>query len=494
MDQHLPTQPSIQPANSQSQAFSKQLPTLLKYIVLCTLGFSACLSGCSFQQYHAKPIDQAAINARLQAKDPNGPQFRQYLIDNGYPSESLPIQRWELEELVYAALFFNPDLDVARAQWRAAESAKASAAITNIPAVNGNIAHSNQANRDIRPYALGLSIDIPIESANKRNIRIDSASHLSEIAKLEIAQAAWQLRCQIAETFYAYQMNQKLVELLEREQASRQEIVAIYQKRLNLGAASNSELSAAKLQLLNTQSELSAKQQDKLTLLAKLASNLGLPLTKIQAMNLADPVVIPSNILHLSQIEFPSSEAQTSALLNRKSIPIALERYAVAEAKLRMEIARQYPDIVLSPGYAYEFGDKIWSLGISGLLSLLDKNKAAIHEATQLREVEATQFEALQTKVITAASIANSQLNQAQQALSNQQRLLDQQLLSAQRTQRRFSAGDADRLEIAYSKLETNAAEKNVLQAQAQLLIAMTQLENTLQQPLLQTGKDHGLK
>lgn len=477
---------NIQPANSLSHASSKNHPALLKYIALFTLGISTFLSGCSFQQYQPKPIDPIAINARLQAKDPDSPQFRQYLIDNGYPVESLPIQHWRLEELVYAALFFSPDLDVARAQWRAAESAKSTASIKSIPTVNSNISHSNQANGDIRPYALGLSIDIPIETANKRGIRIDSATHLSEIAKLEIAQTAWQLRNQITEAFYAYQLNQKLVGLLENEQASRQEIVAIYQKRFSLGAASNSELSSAKLQLLNTQAELSAKQQEKLTLLAKLASNLGLPLSKVQTMNLTDSVAISSPAL-------PSSEIQTSALLNRLDIRIALERYAVAEAKVRLEIAKQYPDLSLTPGYAYEFGDKIWSLGVSGLLSLLDKNKAAITEAAQLREVEAAQFESLQTKVITEADVANSQLNQAKQAVLHQQQLRDQQMLSAQRTQRRFAAGDADRLEMAFSRLETSAAEKNVLLAQGQQLMALTQVENVLQQPILQNGNTPGL-
>lgn len=458
----------------------------LKYLALFILGLTPLFNACSFQQYQAKPIDQSAINARLQAKDPNGPQFRQYLLDNGYNNENLPFQQWGAEELVYAALFFNPDLDVARAQLRAAELAKSTAAIRNVPTVSGNIAHSNQANGDIRPYALGLSIDIPIETANKRDIRIDNATHLSEIAKLEIAQAAWQLRNRVTETFYAYQVNQRLINLLQNEQVSRQEIVAIYQKRFNLGAASNSELSTAKLQLLNTQSELATKQQEKLTLLARLASNLGLPMEKVRAMSIMDSSsFIAPNL--------PAENAQTAALLNRLDIRIALERYALAEDKLKLEIAKQYPDISLNPGYAYEFGDKIWSLGISSLLSLLEKNKAAIAEAEQLREVEAAQFEALQTKVITEASIASSQLNQAQQFLLNQQQLQEQQSANAQRTQRRFNAGDADRLEVAFSRLETNTVEKNVLLAQAQQLTALAQLENALQQPLINSDNSNSL-
>lgn len=449
------------------------------------LGLLFLSSACSFQQYQAKPLDPLTINQRLQAKDPNSPLFQQYLLQNNYPASQWPIQTWGLDELVYCALFFNPTLDVARAQLRAAESSQNTATERPVPTANGNIAHSNQANDDIRPYALGLSIDIPIETDSKRDIRIDSAKHLSEIAKLEIAQTAWQLRSQIAQTFNEYQLNHKLLRLLEAEQASRQEIANIYQKRFSLGAASNSELSIAKLQLQSSQAELHAKQRDQLVLQARLVSALGLPLSQVQNMKLAESPANPAVSI---------TDSKTAALLNRLDIRIALERYAVAESKLKLEIARQYPDITISPGYAYEFGDKIWSLGISGLLSMLNKNKGAIAEATQLREVEAAQFEALQAKVINDASVANEQYLQAQVYVQSQLAIRDQQLSNAARIQRRFSAGDADRLELVLSKLENLAAEKTLVLAQAQQTMALTALEDTLQESLLQSNKNPDLE
>lgn len=448
------------------------------------LGLTFLSSACSFLQYQAKPLDPVAINQRLQAKDANSSLFQQYLLKNNYPASQWPIQIWDLDALVYCALFFNPTLDVARAQLRAAESSQTTASERAVPTANGNIAHSNQANDDIRPYALGLSVDIPIETANKRDIRIASARHLSEIAKLEIAQTAWQLRSQIAQTFNEYQLNRKLLRLLEAEQTARQEIANMYQKRFSLGAASNSELSIAKLQLQSSQAELHAKQRDQLVLQARLASALGLPLSQVQNMKLAEsPATSTASVTNI----------QTAALLNRLDIRIALERYAVAESKLKLEIAKQYPDITIGPGYAYEFGDKIWSLGISGLLSMLNKNKGAIAEATQFREVEAAQFEALQAKVINDASVANEQYLQAQAYVQSQLAIRDQQLSNATRVQRRFSAGDADRLELVLSKLENLAAEKTLVLAQAQQAMALTALEDTLQESLLQSNKNPDL-
>ncbi len=143
---------------------------------------------------------------------------------------------------------------------------------------------------------------------------------------------------------------------------------------------------------------------------------------------------------------------------------------------------------MFSPGYAFEFGDNIWSIGLSGLLTLLNKNKVAIAEATQLREVEAAQFEALQNKVILDANVANAEVLLAKQTLDNQQQLLMQQQKNLQRMAHQLTAGEIDRLALTYAKLENIAAEKNVASAHFQLNKSLDQLENTLQKPLAGAG------
>jgi len=439
-----------------------------------------CLSvtACGFQEYIAKPIDTAALTQKIAGRRADNDQFHQYLISNGYPSARLPIQQWELDDLIHCALFFNPSLDIARAQWRSAEAAKLTAAEMRLPTVGGQYSKSNNASEEISPHAYGLSIEVPIETANKRNIRIESAQHLSEAAKLRIAQAAWQLRNDVAKTFNEYQANRQQVKLLSKEQRYRQDVVAIYQKRIDLGESSNIELSKAKLQLQTLNTELESKQRNHLVLLSRLANSLGLPLAQVEQMQITDT----------ADTKLPTTptpaDLQTRALLNRLDIRIALERYAVAEAKLKLEIAKQYPDIVISPGYAYEFGDKIWSLGLSSLMTILTKNKLAIAEATQLREVEAKQFEALQTNVIAEINVANARLTQALQLLSNQKNLYQQQQANTMRMDSRLRAGEIDRLELSYAKLEEVLAEQYLAMANFQLASSVNDLENAIQAPL----------
>ena len=449
---------------------------LVKTTVLTSF-FSAILIACTFQKYTPKLIDQLANVTKFELKDPLNKEFNQYLLNNGYPKERLPINQWGIDEFTYCALFFHPDLDVARAQWRAAQSAEGTVANLAVPTINANVSHSNDSDPTKKPFAFGLSIDIPIETANKRNLRIQNAHHLSQSAKLEVAQIAWQLRSNIAQTLTEAQFNQTLIRLLSEENIRREEIVKMYQKRVDAGAASNIELSSAKLQWQTTNSELNAALQNKLVLKSKLASNIGLPLATVKKMSLVN-----ENQQRLQYI--PNTDLQTTTLLNRLDVRIALERYAEAETKLKLEIAKQYPDLVISPGTAYEFGNNIWSLGFSELMTLLNKNKAGIAEAAQLREVEAAQFEALQTKVILDANIAAAEVNQYNQALDHQKTLLAQHQLNTQRMQHKLAAGDIDKLEMNYASLENISTEKNVALANFQLNKSLDKLEDTLQKPL----------
>jgi len=458
-----------------------------KLLAILVGALASSLSACGFVQYEPKAIDRAVNVARFESKDPSSAAFRQYLLNSGVAENQLPLQQWGIDELTYCALFFHPSLDVARAQWRAAEAAVNTAGVRPIPNLKSKLL-SSSGEQSTSPYAYEFGIDLQIETANKRNIRIENARHLSEAAKLEIAQMAWGLRNQVALTLNEYLFNLQLSRVLQNETVQREEIVNIFQKRLGLGEASNVELSTANLLLQAARLELIARQQNQSVLISKLAGNLGLSLAKTAAIPLFNE---PLNSAAQAQAwdKNVTADVQATAVFNRLDIRIALEKYAAAEALLKLEIARQYPNIVLSPGYAYAPADKTWSLGLSGLLTLLQKNKIPIAEARQLREVEAAQFEALQSRVMTEASIANAELLQAKKLLDYQVNVMAQQQQNTALVSQRFASGEVDRLTLALAKLENYVAEKNVVIANYQLKIALTKLENTLQRPLTTSAK-----
>jgi cobalt-zinc-cadmium efflux system outer membrane protein len=457
------------------------------------------LTNCGFQTYQAKPVQSVQSASRYLAHDPNNPDFHQYLITQGYPENQLPIKQWGLRELTLSALFFHPQLDLARAQWRAAVSGEISAAQKPNLGVSTNIKNHSQHDGGISPWTYGLGIDIPVETAGKRQARIDRATSLSEAARIEIAQTAWQVRSRLANSLIEYSYASQRILILQKELDLRNEIVAMLEKRLSAGMASSVEMSNARLQLQKTQQVLDAEKGRIPELRASLASNVGLSVQTFIQLPLVTPslkklAAYQTNLLQPANVSDSTinntaiiNEAQQAAMLNRLDIRAALARYAAAEAKLRLEIARQYPDIVLSPSYSFDQGDKIWSLGLSTLLTLINKNSGLIAEARALREVEAAQFDALQANVISELSQVKARYLAALNELDKAQQPQQTQQIRTQQIQRQFDAGLADRLELTTTKLESLLAEQNIVSISYKTQRAIASLEDVMQRPIEDT-------
>ena len=460
------------------------MPTSPKTLMLSiACGF---LLGCATEKYEAKPLNVGQITAKMLAKDVTNADFKAYLVKQGVKEESLPFAAWGLDELTLCALYFNPKLDVAKAQLGLANAQIEIAGIKQNPTLNANLANSNQKNGDPSPWAYGLNVEIPLETANKRAIRIEEAQANAAASRMDIASTAWQLRSQVVQDLIEMQQNLADTQLLQTTLATHTEIANMLEKRVNTGVASKTELSTAQLAQLKTQSDLNNTQAKAAEIQARLASDVGLSLEKFKQLTI-EPLDIDATLSQQTRAldsNFINKNLQETALLNRIDIRRALAKYAAAEAKIQLEIAKQTPDISLSPGIAFEYGNSIWSLGFSTLLNLLHKNPTQIAEAKQLREVEGAQFEALQAQIIgdlnqhyAAFTAAKQNLNQAQSQYSSQ-------LQHIQKLQKQFDAGLIDRLELRQASLANIISQQQFFAAKFALLQVAHDIENVLQKPL----------
>lgn len=446
--------------------------------------------GCANQKYQAKPLDPAQTTSKLLNKDASSSGFQQYLSKQGYLASQLPFADWGLDELTWCALYYRSKLDLAKAQLALANSAIHSANQKANPTLNANLARSNQANGDIRPWAYGLNVEIPIEIGNKRQLRVEEAQNLAEVARMDVAETAWQLRSQIANDLIDYHENQANTQLLTEELTIQNSIVAMLQARLAQGLISTTELHAAQLLQQKTQFSFNSEQTKTPELRAKLAADVGLSAEKFASFKLK-PLAIESTInLHSALLDAPAKakELQQSALLNRIDIRRSLAKYAAAESKIKLEVAKQTPDISLSPGLAFEFGDSIWSLGFSSLLQILNKNialnQALIAEATQLREVEGAQFEALQAQIIADISQHYARITASKQNLKQAKTGYSAQLAQMQKLQKQLNAGLIDRLQLTQSSLNNVIHQQQVTSAQFAVLRASAAIENSMHIPI----------
>ncbi|MDR2875130.1 MAG: TolC family protein [Methylobacillus sp.] len=438
------------------------------------------LAGCARQVYQADPIHPEQSADAFEARRLDAPELRSYMESQGYAAEAFPLRQWDLRALTLAAFHYNPKLAVAWAEWRVARAREITAGQKTPPSVSGVAEHHSDTGGGISPWSLGVGITIPIETNGKRQARIDEATHLSESAQLAVGQQAWEIRAEVRAALAECRAALWKRQLLEREIALQSAVVEMLQKRRDGGLVSDIDLANARLQwqrLKNTQTAETAHLDE---LLARLAGVIGVPAAELRGVALDVALPLPENG------ELKNGTMQRAALLNRLDIRAALARYDAAEARLRLEIARQVPDIALTPGYMFDQGDNVWSLGFSMLLNFVNanRNQGPIAEAEAQRKVAARQFEALQMRVIgeqqSAFALYQSRLVEVEKADA----VLESQRQNAARGERQFNAGYIDRLEWTTAQMEALIAEQGRLDAVIRAEQALAALENALQYPL----------
>lgn len=447
------------------------------------------LTACGFQTYQAKPIDPQHQQSQYLSRTPDSEAFKQFLLSQNYPVTDWPIQTWGAREITLCALFFHADLNTSRAEWRVAMAEQSTASQRPELGGAGNLGNHSRTEGNISPWTLGIGIDVPIETMGKREARIDRAIQLSEAARLQIGQIAWQVRTRITKSWLAFQYASLQSEPLAQELAIRKSIVAMLEKRLALGIASSVEVANARLALQKTQQQWSLNTGRITELRAKLASDAGLPIGSFNELNMVKIDVTPNTqqldqLLKQEQAQPNIAPTQQTALLNRLDIRSALARYAASDTKLRLEIAKQYPNITLSPSYTFDQSDHVWSLGFSSLMTLIYKNRGLIEEARALREVEATKFEKLQASVISQLTQSKAMYATAKTAFEQANNYAQSLRERTKKSQRQFDAGQIDRLELASTQLENITATQDMLNAAQQLALAMSDIEDAMQHPI----------
>ena len=185
--------------------------------------------------------------------------------------------------------------------------------------------------------------------------------------------------------------------------------------------------------------------------------------------------------------------ARRQALLNRADVLAALFRYAASEAALRLEVAKQYPDVHLNPGYEYDQGDNKWGVGLSLELPVLNQNQGPIAEAEARRTESAARFNALQARVVAEMERGLAGYRAALEKSATADSLLANLEKQERLLRGRLEAGEVTRGDVIAGQVELAAARLARADAVARAQQALGQLEEALQSPVLLSGDPHQL-
>jgi len=438
---------------------------------LAIVSFSACV------RFNPRPLAASKAAADFESRSLSDSGLRVFLETNGVSGE-WPRRAWDLQALTLAAFYFSPELDVARAQWGTAQAALRTAGQRPNPTLSISPQY-NTTTFTPSPWIAAINLDLPVETAGKRGHRIAKARHLSDAAKFNIAAVAWRVRGKLRQTLVELHAATEQEQLLSAQQAAQEENVKLLEAQLAAGAVSAAEVTRERIALDTTMLMLQDAKRLRSESRVTLAEVIGVPARAL------DTVDISFAGLDRLPPDLDLQTARRQALLSRADILEALSEYAASEVALRMEIARQYPDIHLSPGYEYDQSDNKWGVGLAFELPSLNLNKGQIAEAEARRAERAARFNALQASVLAeidrtfaAYSAATEKSAAAASLVAN---LEKQERLS----RGRFEAGEVSRSEVIAAQVELAAARLACAAATAGAQQALTRLEEALQSPVM---------
>jgi outer membrane protein, heavy metal efflux system len=426
-----------------------------------------------------KPLVPEQTAVILEARTLSDSGLRAFMEKSlGHDLPEWPLRNWTLEQLTLVAFYYSPELDVARSRWSGAVAGVVTAGTRPNPSLSMTPAYSTNPPVGVGPWMPAIALDIPIETAGKRGHRIAQAQQLSEAARWNLVTSAWGIRRALVTALLEYSAASDRESLLRRQLELQEQIVRLQEGELAAGAAAGSDVTAARIQLGKTRLELDAMRAQVGDARTRTADALGVPLHALDGVDLVF-AFDPTDASALT-----SEQARGRALTGRSDVLGALAEYEATQAALQVEIAKQYPDIHLGPGYAWTEGENMWSLGLSFELPLFNRNQGPIAEAVAHREEAASRFMALQANVIHEVDAAISALKTADESLKSGDNLLTTQREHLKGVEGQLEAGAVGALEVASARIDTANTEVLVFEASVRRQQAVRALEDAVQRPL----------
>jgi cobalt-zinc-cadmium efflux system outer membrane protein len=430
------------------------------------------LAGCA--TYHPQPISPDKTAAAFDTRSLTNANLQAFLETN-HVTGPWPRRSWDLDALTLVAFYYQPALVEARAQWASVQATRVTAGQRPNPTVGFTPTYDTTTPP---PWILGVTWDIPIETAGKRGKRIAQTDHLSEAARCNFVAAAWQTRSRVRAAWlnlYAARENESL---LARQESAQSNVVRLLEGQFAAGAVSSYEVTQARVTLGTTRLARQDATGQYGQARVQLANALGLPLHALDD--------VPFSFAGLDQFpqDLTASEVRREAILNRADVRGALAEYAASQSALQLEIAKQYPDLHLNPGYELDQTDNKWSLGVTLELPVLSHNQGPVAEAKAKRAEAAAHFLTVQAQAISEIDSALAGYHAALQKSATATALLNDLRKQLDSAHAQAQAGEAEPLTSANAEAEYATGARNQLDAVVKAQAVLGQLEDAVQSPL----------
>ncbi|HEY4974399.1 MAG TPA: TolC family protein [Steroidobacteraceae bacterium] len=448
-----------------------------RQLILAALPLAA-LGACASTPMPA-PIDPSGTAAAFSARR----------LEQLVPDLPAPSARWNRAQWLSAALQLNPQLAEARSRVASAAAAERTAAQHANPTMNLFSEYVGAAARSAT-WLYGLSLDFVLRRPGDRARAIDYAAVGTALAKSDLAESIWSVRAALRQALLDVASSRDESALLETLVNERRSLLASDRARADAGDISSTLTLADELELARAQQRLRQTQARAGGALTRLAAAVGVPLVALQAV----PVQWEgwADIDALNPVT--SADWRGAALIGRPEIARALGEYDLAEISLQNEVAKRWPEVHLTPGYAWggsgaredplnDFTQET-ALGLNFELPLFNQHQGPIGEAVARRAAAGQHLIAVQAQLFEQIDRAELAWPRARAAWDDAAGVVAIAQRQHAAEQRSLAAGAGDRTGVLSAQVAATEAQLLQLAAAYDAEAAFGALEDAYRRPL----------
>ena len=290
----------------------------------------------------------------------------------------------------------------------------------------------------VQPF-IGFGFTIPLGPRLARNDDLNEALMLRAYNNIVLKHRS--LYFDLKGAFTSYSMESTL---FKKKQQLLQHLKLNYQtvnKLFKVGEATIIDLNSAKIQYSNMQISLYETKSELNQLKSLLGDLLGKDLGVIADFKVKIDTMNTEDLKGLDQMK-------SKMLLNNFELSRLEMDYKIAETELKLELAKQYPDIEIGSSGEQEPGEKkkIFSLGVSLDLPIFDRNQQEITRKDEERKIILAKFNSVLGKSINRMNLLVSNYKLQKLKLS----LIDDEIIprSTETVAKAEKAVQAGRLDI----------------------------------------------
>ncbi len=433
----------------------------------------SALAGC--QSYRTLPLDDHAHHHKWINRSIDDARVREYAVQLAALNADADLaydltDGLSLSEAELVALVFNPDLRVARLNAKVPLFGASHAGHWDDPELNFDLLRVTESVKD--PWVIGSSLSFTIPISGRLEVEKDKAFAEANGELMKALLAEWTMLGELRIAWTHWSAAVQRITLVETYLEQLDEVIGVAEAQRQANRIGSPELRVLQLEKATRIGELHSfrveEQRRRLAIKALLGLHPDAPIDLRPEFPLALPEL---------------NEADRITQLREHNLRLAVSRaaYEVADEAFRLEIRKQYPDLVIGPGYENEEGMSRAGVVLSIPIPLLNQNRRGIAEARAARDAAKAAYEAEYERIVAELSQAELDVMAAKERSTYIEgtvaRMVDEQLADLRRL---AELGDLDVLVILDALSRTLETKFQILEARVEEAEAVTRLRSLL--------------